>query len=475
MDFASQLSGVGTGVLYWFLAPVLVITVVVFIHELGHFLVARWCGVKVSTFSIGFGGELFGFTDRHGTRWRFAWLPLGGYVKFIDDENAASAPSRDKLAQMTPEERAGSFQAKPLWQRAAVVAAGPVANFILTLVLFALLFGINGEQLRIARVDAVLPGSVAEKAGFLPGDVVRKINGREISGFAQLMATIRTSAGTPLVFEVQRGGQTLVLRAVPERKEMPSPLGGTIPSGTIGIEARRKPYVAEVIAGGAAAAAGMKAGDLIIAVDGQPVPSFSRLVEILTPSAGRPLEVVVLRDGQRLTLSVTPQARTQKGADGKVATRGVIGVRISAPPEDFVRKHYGPLSAMWKGTTETYHFLETTLVNLGRIITGHESPRQLGGPITIVQVSSQVAALGLEKLVWWMAVISASIGLLNLFPIPLLDGGHLMYYAAEAIRGRPLSQKAQEIGFTIGAMMVISLMLLVFYNDLARLTAQWFG
>ena len=475
MTIASQLAGFGTGFLYWFIAPVLVITVVVFIHELGHFLVARWCGVKISAFSIGFGPEIFGFHDRHGTRWRFAWIPLGGYVKFIDDENAASVPDHKKLAQMSPEDRAGSFQGKPLWQRAAVVAAGPFANFLLTLVLFALLFGINGEKLRVARIDAVVPGSAAERAGLKPGDIVQQINGEEVAGFEQLMTTIRTSANEPLDMVVRRGGSTVTLTVTPERKEIASPLGGTIPSGVIGIKVLRKPYIEEVIAGGAADRAGLKPGDMILQIDGKPVPSFEELVSLLRPSAGKTLQVMVARKEQKLTLAVTPRARIRKTEDGKTVTTGIIGVRISAPPEDFIRKHYGPLAAMWKGFTETYKFLETTLVNLKKIADGRESARQLGGPITIVQVSGQVAALGLEKLVWWTAVISASIGLLNLFPIPLLDGGHLMYYAVEAIRGRPLSQKAQEIGFTIGALMVFSLMVLVFYNDLARLTAHWFG
>src|SRR5690606_23592886 len=212
-----------------------VLTVVVFVHELGHFLVARWCGVNVSTFSIGFGREIYGFFDRHGTRWRIAWIPLGGYVKFMDDENAASAGPSARLGEMSSEERAGAFHAKPLWQRASVVAAGPIANFLMAIVIFALMFSLIGVRSTAPRVDEVVPSSPAATAGFMPGDVILEIEGNRVETFNEVLRTVSTSPGRELAVAVDRGGQTLTLHVTPERQEIDDNFGGTVVRGIIGI------------------------------------------------------------------------------------------------------------------------------------------------------------------------------------------------------------------------------------------------
>ena len=233
-----QLSGFGDTLLHYLLPFLFVLTVVVFVHELGHFLVARWCGVAIKTFSIGFGPEIVGFNDRHGTRWRLSWIPLGGYVKFIDDENAASAGQKS-LEELTPEERAHSFQGKSLAPRAAIVAAGPIANFVLAVVIFTTIFGIFGERITAAKVDIVNPGSAAERAGFLPGDRVFSIDGPAIESFGEMQRIVGMSPDQPLHFVVERQGKTVDITATPERKEITDNFGNVIRLGLLGNSAQR--------------------------------------------------------------------------------------------------------------------------------------------------------------------------------------------------------------------------------------------
>ena len=354
-----------------------VLTVVVFVHELGHFLVARWCGVAVKTFSIGFGREIFGFYDRHGTRWRVAWIPLGGYVKFIDDENAASAGQKS-LETLPEEMRERSFQAKSLGQRAAIVAAGPIANFIFAILIFTMIFSVFGERITAAKVDEVVSGSAAERAGFLPGDVIISIDGAKIDDFGDMQRIVSASADQPLHFTVRRSDETVQLTATPERKEIDDQFGNKI----------------------------------------------------------------------RL---------------------GQLGIRRSATADDWTLERHDPATAFVKAVEECVFVVTRTLGYLGDVIVGRESADQLGGPIRIAQLSGQVATLGALPLLSFMAYISISIGLINLFPIPVLDGGHLLFYAIEAVRGKPLSESTQEIGFRIGLALILMLMIFATWNDLIHL------
>lgn len=374
MTVLSQFSSSLGGAMYVLLAFLLVLSVVVFIHELGHFLVARWCGVKVTAFSIGFGKEIMGFNDRYGTRWRLAWIPLGGYVKFMDDDNAASVPSRQAQERMTPEQRAGSFHSKALWQRAAVVAAGPIANFLLAIAIFALMFSLIGVRSTAARVDEVVAGMPAAQAGFKVGDVITAIDGRKIESFTDVLRIVGTSPERELVVKVDRDGVPVLLKVIPAKQEVSDGFGGKLPKGVIGI--------------------------------------------------------------RRVT---TPQA---------VETRRA-----------------GPLEAVWLGVKETQFIITSTLGYLVDVVSGRQSADQLGGPIRIAEVSGQVAKVGGEAMLNLIAVISVSVGLINLFPIPLLDGGHLLYYGLEAIRRRPLSERTQEIGFRIGLAIVLMLMIFATWND----------
>lgn len=370
------------GNLAGYLVPFLfVLTIVVFFHELGHFLVARLCGIKVLTFSIGFGPEIIGFYDRYGTRWKISAVPLGGYVKFLGDENAASKPDHEAAASMTDEEKAVSFIHKSVGPRAAVVAAGPIANFILAIAIFAGVFMIFGKQTTSARVDTVQPASAAQAAGFQPGDLVVAINGENIDSFAEMQRIVSINAGDPLAIEVERGGVHVTLKATPELKEL-------------------------------------------------------------------------------------------KDKFGNVQRLGVLGISRSMAPGDIKTEKVGPLRAIVMAVQRTWYVIDRTGSYIGGIFTGRESADQLGGPIRIAQVSGQVATAGFVPLIELTAVLSISIGLLNLFPIPLLDGGHLLFYGIEAMRGRPLSERAQEVGFRIGLAIVLMLMIFATFNDIIHLTTS---
>ena len=372
-----------SGPLLYGFAFLAVLTIVVFFHELGHFLVARWCGVKVSAFSIGFGPEVGGFYDRHGTRWKLSWIPLGGYVKFMDDDNAASAPSRETIATMSPEERAGSFHSKPVWQRAAVVVAGPVANFILAIVIFTLWFWSYGVYSTEARVDEVIPESPAARAGLKAGDVVTSIAGRPVTIFEEIQRVVGTNVGQTLTFEI-------------------------------------------------------------------------------------------LRDGQKLEIPVTPEVREQLDDKGDKIQMVMIGVR-RIPGQEGLKLHQpGLVESVGLAGDRTWFIVTSTLGYFGDVIGGRQSADQLGGPIRIADVAGRVATQGLEYIIQLAAFLSVSVGLINLFPIPLLDGGHLMFYAIEAIRGRPLNERHQEIGFRIGMALVLSLMIFATFNDL-HILRRWLG
>lgn len=356
-----------------YLLPFIVaITVIVFIHELGHYLVARWCGVNIEIFSIGFGREIFGWHDSQGTRWKVCWIPLGGYVKFKGDANAASLP------QATSEPIVeGNFHGKPVWQRAAVVAAGPIANFILAIALFTGLFALAGIPSTEPRAQSVMAGSAAEKVGILPGDLIKAVDGRPIETFNDLVTAVQFRGGETLNLQIDRSGTPITLKIVPEVKEESDGFGGTIRIGRLGIKIENKN-------------------------------------------------------------GVTPMRRLP-------FTESVA-----------------------KGTEQTWQIVSLTFVSLGKIFKGEESAKQIGGMISMGKAAGDAASRGTYGFIGLIAFFSVSIGIINLFPIPMLDGGHLVYYAIEAVRGKPVGQQAQEWGFRVGLSLVVMLMAFGFGNDLTR-------
>ncbi|MBB3998694.1 RIP metalloprotease RseP [Aureimonas pseudogalii] len=356
-----------------------VLTVIVFFHELGHYLVGRWSGIRILAFSIGFGPELVGFNDRRGTRWKLCAIPLGGYVKFFGDENAASVPSRTALDSATAEEKRGAFQNASVGRRAATVAAGPFANFILSIVIFA---------------------ATAYASGIVVGD----------------------------------------------------------------------PVVSDVREGSPAAAAGILPGDRILTADGERIAYFSDLQRYVSSRAGTPIQLEVERAGAPRQLTVTPREETQTDGFGNSFKTPVIGIVANAETAAFRTQELGAVEALQYGVSQTWFVTERTVAFIGGIFGGTQASDQIGGPIRIAQVSSQVATLGFAPLLNLAALLSISIGLLNLLPVPMLDGGHLLFYGFEAVRGKPLSDRVQEVGFRIGLALVMLLMVFAFWNDLSSLT-----
>jgi regulator of sigma E protease len=377
MAMLSKFAGGAGDLAFAFLAFIFVLTIVVFIHELAHFAVARWCGVKVTEFSICFGREIWGFNDRHGTRWRLGWIPLGGYVKWVDDENVASAGSKD-VEQMSSVDRSGSFSNKPLWQKAAIVAAGPISNFILAIVIFAGMFMWFGIATLQPRVSEVLKDSAAERAGVQSGDLIRWLDG--------------TSVG-----------------------------------------------------------------------------SFDDVKRIISLGPSRQMKMVVDRAGAPVTLTIVPSAVEEPDTFGGTLRRGVIGVRPVTTPDAFTHRKVGLIDGIKKGTEQTAIIITSTVGYIRDVFAGRQRADQIGGPIQIAQVSSREAKKGIENLLLLIAALSASIGFINLLPIPVLDGGHLMFYAIEAIIRRPLSDGFKEMGFKFGLALLLTLMLFTTVTDVTKL------
>jgi regulator of sigma E protease len=358
-----------------YIVPFLVIlTVLVFVHEFGHYLVARWNGVRVEVFSIGFGPEVFGWWDRAGTRWKFSTIPLGGYVKMFGDSDASSGLPTPGLARLAPAERDVSFHYKRLGQRAAIVAAGPAANFLFAIVVLAILFMTYGQPFTPAEVGQVQPGSAAEQGGIQPSDVIVNIDGHTVQRFEDVQQVVRLNPGVPMT-------------------------------------------------------------------------------------------VVVRRDGQEQTLHVTPSRTELTDRFGNHYQIGLLGIARSGM--EYVKRD--PATAIMQAGTETWDLSVSTMKALWQIIIGTRATDELGGPLRIAQMSGEVAQGGIVAVLWFMAVLSINLGLINLFPVPVLDGGHLLFYAAEAVRGKPLGQRAQEYGFRIGLAMVLTLMVFATWNDLVHL------
>lgn len=359
----------------WYIIPFLVVlSILVFVHELGHYLIARYNGVGVDVFSIGFGPEVFGWHDKAGTRWKVSWLPLGGYVKMVGDADAASTPDLKNLKQMDEKQRSRSLFYKTVWQRIAVSIAGPLANYIFAILIFSIMFATIGQRYTVPVVQSVQEKSAAAEAGILPGDRIKDI-------------------------------------------------------------------------------------------EGQPIERFEDIMAIVQDRAGDSLQVVLDRGGHILSLTVVPKLSTITDHFGHVHKVGLLGIKSAEVA--FIKRSW--LKTWWYAIEEVISLSWQTLKALGQIVIGAKSADGLGGPLRIAQMSGDIAQSGLVALVWFMALLSVNLGLINLFPVPMLDGGHLLFYFVEVIRGKPLSERAQEWGFRIGFACIIGLMLLSTWNDLVHI------
>ena len=447
--------------LFTLLATVVALGLLVTIHEYGHFWVARRCGVKVLRFSIGFGPALYSWHDRRGTEFVIAGIPLGGYVKMLD-EREAPVPA---------EELDQAFNRKTVKQRIAIVAAGPVANFLLAIVAFWLI-AVVGITTVAPVTGPVEPGSIAARAGLGAGLEILQVDGtrtptwhdvnlqliRRLGETGQLQILAREGEGTPQSY-------TLHLNDWLRGADQPDPMTA------LGLSSWRPviaPVIDQISPGGAAERAGLQAGDLIVAMDGEPVADWlGEVVPRIQSSAGQPLELTLQREGRPMQLTLTPDAREQNGTEV-----GFIGAGIAAFewPEHMMRSiDYNPLAAIPVAVIKTWDMTVLTLDSLKKMITGLVSAKNLSGPITIAKVAGASAKSGLESFLSFIAYLSISLGVLNLLPIPVLDGGHLVYYVAEWIRGKPLSERIQGWGLQIGLTLIVGVMLFAIYNDISRL------
>lgn len=365
---------------HYVLSFALVISVIVFVHEFGHFIVARWVGVKVEVFSIGFGRELIGRTDKRGTRWKLSLWPLGGYVKMFGDAGAASTADNKALKKMTAAQKKLSFHHKPLWAKAAVVAAGPIANFLLAIAVF-----------------------------------------------------------TYFIF-------------------------------TVGLTSTQ-PVIGSVIKQSPAAVAGLRAGDRILRVDNKKINTFNDIPAAIITNLGTPVELLIERNGKQFTKTITPKEIEEKDVVGNTMKRPLIGFRS----QKLTYEEVGLTQALWAATVKTYDMCITSLKVLGQMIDGDRSVDELKGPLGIAKLSGDVTKQGetvkdtLQMFLWFVALLSVNLGMVNLFPIPMLDGGHLLFYCIEAVQGRPLAEKFQDYSFRFGFLLIASLMALTLFNDVKQL------
>ncbi len=448
--------------LWWFL---IVLGVLVSFHELGHFLAARWVGVKVLKFSLGFGPKLIG-RQIGETEYLVSAVPLGGYVKLFGEE---------EIETLTPEEKRRSFAHQTLWARSLIVAAGPGFNFLLAYLIFAGSLA-TGTPLFVPTfrdlspdVEAIRPGSPADLAGIKLGDRIIRINDKEISTRSELLEAVARSRGKQMTIEVRRGDQIKTLLVTPSATKIPN--GGKDGEETtlyqLGIE-ETAPVITAVMSGSPAMAAGFENGDRVLSIEGHAIHTWSQMTKLVRDSPNRPLRVEVRRGDRVLTLTVTPAAE-KVVVDGKPAEIGKIG--ISGPGRAVIRAS-SPLTAIYEGVRATWGWTELTVVGLYKMITGEISASNIGGPLTIANISGEAASQGAFSIVSLIAILSINLGVLNLLPIPILDGGHLAFFALEGILRRPLGERQRELAQQVGLVLLLCIMVFAFWNDIERLISH---
>lgn len=447
--------------LYMLFGTLIALGVLVTIHEFGHFWVARRCGVKVLRFSVGFGAPLLRWHDRQGTEFVIAAIPLGGYVKMLD-EREGDVPEA-LLAQ--------AFNRKSVRQRFAIVAAGPLANFLLAIVFFWMLALLGSQQARPV-IGAVLPGGLAEQAGLQVGQEIVAVDGEATPGWAgvSLQLIHRLGESGELVLRVREAGGSLESDVSVPLRDWQKGVDEPDPLAALGLKPWRPqvpPVLADLEPQGPAALAGLRAGDRIVAFNDQPVSDWMALVEWVRARPGQTVAVRFQRDGLEQTVSVT--LAEQGAGDGRV---GFFGSRVQGfewPTEMLHEVSFGPVDALPEALRRTWSMTSMTLVSIKKMLVGELSVKNLSGPVTIAKVAGASAESGIAEFLNFLALLSISLGVLNLLPIPVLDGGHLMFYLVEWVRGRPLPERVQVWGMQVGISLVVGVMLLALFNDLSRL------
>ena len=446
----------------WSLAAFIVaLGVLITVHEFGHFWVARRCGVRVERFSIGFGRALWRRTDRQGTEYVIALIPLGGYVKMLDE----------RVEAVPPELRHQSFNNKTVWQRAAIISAGPVANFIFAIFAYWLVFIIGVPSLRPV-VGEIAPDSVAAHAEISPGMELKSLGGIETPDWdsvrLELIGKIgdaQTTVGVAPFGSSQVTEKTLDLRQWQFEPDKQDPVValGIMPRGP-----QIEPVLAEVQAGSAAVKAGLQPGDRIVKVNGQLLGQWQRFVTLVRDNPGKPLALEIERGGSPLSLTLIPDTKPAGQAGGE-GFAGVVPKVIPLPDEYKTIRQYGPFTAFYEAGDKTWQLMKLTVGMLGKLITGDVKLNNLSGPISIAQGAGMSAEFGLVYYLMFLALISVNLGIINLFPLPVLDGGHLLFLAIEKLKGGPVSERVQDFSYRIGSVLLVLLMGLALFNDFSRL------
>lgn len=459
----------------------LVLTLLVFVHEWGHYIVARMCGVKIQVFSIGFGKEIFGFTDKAGTRWKFAMVPLGGYVKMFGDTDPASAGHSEEIKEeediparpMSEEEKKNAFFAKPLWQRAAIVFGGPAVNFLFAIFLFIGLYYTLGKPVTPPVATAVIEGSAAEKAGFQPHDKIISINGNQVNRFDQVRRSVMISMDEPLEITVLRDGRKINLKAKPSVLEAEDRFGFKHSRGMLGIIGPNN---------------GIQISN-ILSVNGESTDGdVKRTKELLASNFGQTFHIRLDRAGEGDSLIIQPEKefieylfKNTKEQLGSAPLTDSMTDTTTAPVSDnkilFIAENkqtqeivsFGLLESFVAASKETWDITKGTLTALGQMFTGTRSATELGGIIRIGAIAGDMAQAGLIALISFTAILSINLGLINLFPIPMLDGGHLVFYALEGLKGSPVSEQIQEYAFRLGLIILVGIMLFANLNDIVQI------
>jgi regulator of sigma E protease len=442
---------------------ILVIGILILIHELGHFFVARWTGVGVERFSIGFGPVLLRWRGKD-TEYVLSAIPMGGYVKMMGEESpleGGGAPAYDP---------AKAFALKPLWARFLIVFAGPGMNLVLAAVIFAVVLATLGRPVWPAVVGRVTESSPAAAAGLQTGDVVVAVDGRPIAYWEDLDRAVTSSGSRPLELRVRRDSAERTVTVKPQRHSVPDPIFRE-PRETwdIGAGPQLIPQISSVNAGSPAEKAGLKSGDVVIAVAGQAVYTPEDLVEAIRTRPGQAFPMTIARDGQTLTLSVVPDAVKEKAPDGEEREVGRIQAGIATKAVSF--EPYNPAAALGHGVSKTWDMTILTVKGLWKLVSRQIDSSNIGGPIQIATEAGRQARDGMASLALFTAIISVNLGVLNLLPVPMLDGGHLFFFIIEAVLGRPLSLRKREVAQQVGFVLLMLLMVYALYNDLVRIDA----
>jgi regulator of sigma E protease len=461
---AEMLGGdVGATALTYILSALVALGILIFVHELGHFLVAKALGVGVERFSLGFGPRIWSMR-RGETEYCVSTVPLGGYVKMVGEE----AHGEDLIHPETAGTRldaSKSFALKPLWARFLIVFAGPGMNLALAALIFSAIFAFVGIMVVPATVGRILPDSAAAQAGLALGDEVLAIDGRPVRHWGELEEAVAESEGRLLRVTVSRGGERREIAVTPRRVPAKTVFGETTDVWSLGARPYLAPVVGEVLPGMPASDAGLQPRDRIVALDGRPVTTWDDMAETISRLAGQAVTLTIERDGLRRDLSVTPRALTERDPLGNEMQVGRIGI---APAASRTYLRYDPLSAIGQGIRRTWEVVALTVVTFWKLLTGTISTSNLGGPLQIGVVAGQQAQQGLLAYAGFLAIISVNLAILNLLPVPMLDGGHLLFFAIEAVLGRPLSMRKREIAQQIGLALLMLLMVFALFNDISR-------